>query len=60
MTQENYEQFNIELKELMDKHNVAELRITQQITIVPKEMPKEQTQTGEQVTDEEEGQKPAK
>lgn len=31
-----------------------------QLTVVPKEMPKEQTQTGEQTTDEEEGQKPAK
>lgn len=35
MKKVDYEQFNKELKELMDKHGVAELRITQQISIIP-------------------------
>lgn len=64
MNEETLKQFNEELKALLGKYNVAltveEMPAQKRIVVVPNEMPKEQTQTGEQTTDEAEEQKASK
>lgn len=47
MKKVDFEQFNKELKDLMDKHGVAELRVTQQISIIPQMETAEETPTEE-------------